>query len=332
MHAKGMEVGGYDPRGAKGMGLVYGCGPRGGCHHAGGYTVTAELTNPALDRFADTGKAPITLGSRNRRAGAADSPCTCAFLTIGMEDDTLAALIAAATGQEFAAADLYLTGERVNTLERVFNVREGLRPADDTLPGRLMHEALAEGPLAGQTVDFDLMRAEFYAASGLDPNTSLPTHETLRRLDLEWVMSDPVIASLMDEVVSELLQGFSRVRCGTGGRWSAAPRGLEDLQGHRTHASRAAAVSRTAGRAAHGLPLRGRLRSATGRVFPARWQWACSEPTAPFTRRLSAVLPRGSPSAGTTSTGLPRAAARRRRSGLGGGACRRRRSRARRHS
>ena len=54
MHCKGMEVGGYDPRGAKGMALVYGCGPRGGCHHAGGYTVTAELTNPDIDRFADT--------------------------------------------------------------------------------------------------------------------------------------------------------------------------------------------------------------------------------------------------------------------------------------
>ena len=90
MHAKGMEIGGYDPRGAKGMALVYGCGPRGGCHHAGGYTVTAELSNPAIDRFADSGKAPIALVTRNRRAAAADSACTCAFLPIGMQDATLA--------------------------------------------------------------------------------------------------------------------------------------------------------------------------------------------------------------------------------------------------
>jgi aldehyde:ferredoxin oxidoreductase len=198
MHAKGMEVGGYDPRGAKGMALVYGCGPRGGCHHAGGYTVTIELTNPDIDRFADGGKAPITLGTRNRRAGAADSPCTCAFLSVGMQDGTLAELIGGATGRPFSAADLYLTGERVNTLERVINVREGLRPQDDTLPSRLTEESVPDGPLAGKTVDFVLMRGEFYAASGLDPATSLPTAETLARLGLEWVKEDPVVAGLME--------------------------------------------------------------------------------------------------------------------------------------
>ena len=197
MHAKGMEVGGYDPRGVKGMALVYGCGPRGGCHHAGGYTVTVELMNPDVDRFADSGKAPLTLGTRNRRAGGSDSAATCAFLSVGMQDDTLAQLIATATGQEFEAADIYLTGERVNTLERVINVREGLRPEDDVLPRRLCEEALTEGPLAGQTVDFDLMRAEFYEASGLDPATSLPTAETRARLGLEWVVEDPTVADIM---------------------------------------------------------------------------------------------------------------------------------------
>ncbi len=198
MHAKGMEVGGYDPRGAKGMALVYGCGNRGGCHHAGGYTVTAELTNPDIDRFADSGKAPIALGSRNRRAAAADSAGTCAFLTIGMQDGTLAELIGTATGHEFSAADMYLAGERINALERVINVREGLRAEDDTIPARLLEEAVPEGPIAGQVVDFDLMRRELYAASGYDPVTSMPTPETLERLGLEWVTSDPIVANLLD--------------------------------------------------------------------------------------------------------------------------------------
>jgi aldehyde:ferredoxin oxidoreductase len=197
MHAKGMEIGGYDPRGAKGMALVYGCGPRGGCHHAGGYTVTVELTSRDVDRFADGGKAPLTLGTRNRRAGAADSPGTCAFLSVGMQDATLAELIAGATGRPFTAADIYLTGERVNALERVINVREGLRPQDDTLPARLIDESVPDGPLAGKTVDFDLMRGELYAASGLDPVTSLPTAETLARLGLDWVKKDAAIAALM---------------------------------------------------------------------------------------------------------------------------------------
>ncbi len=200
MHAKGMEVGGYDPRGAKGMALVYGCGNRGGCHHAGGYTVTAELANPDIDRFAETGKAPIALGSRNRRAAAADSAGTCAFLTIGMEDATLAELISGATGREFSAADIYLSGERINALERVINVREGLRAEDDTIPSRLMTDSVPEGPIVGQVVDFPRMRSELYAASGYDPVTSMPTRETLDRLGLDWVASDPVVANLLDGV------------------------------------------------------------------------------------------------------------------------------------
>ena len=49
------------------------------------------------------------------------------------------------------------------------------------------------------------MRSEFYAASGLDPATSLPTPETLARLGLEWVRDDPTVAALMPEatVVSD---------------------------------------------------------------------------------------------------------------------------------
>jgi len=36
MHVKGLELGGYDPRGARSLALVYACGPRGGCHKSGG--------------------------------------------------------------------------------------------------------------------------------------------------------------------------------------------------------------------------------------------------------------------------------------------------------
>jgi aldehyde:ferredoxin oxidoreductase len=64
MHTKGMELGGYDPRGIKGMSLVYACGPRGGCHHAGGYTVYLELKGE-MDRFAEAGRRQVA-GTRNQ--------------------------------------------------------------------------------------------------------------------------------------------------------------------------------------------------------------------------------------------------------------------------
>lgn len=196
MHTKGVEVGGYDPRGAKGMALVYGCGPRGGCHHAGGYTVTLEFTNPDIDRYADSGKVPIVTMTRNRRAAAADSGGTCAFLTIGMENDTLAAMIAAATGHPLTFPDMMLAGERISMLERVLNVREGLRAVDDIIPSRLIEEAVPEGSTAGHVVDWDLMCTEFYQAGELDPVTSLPTREKLAKMNLQWVLEDPAVAGI----------------------------------------------------------------------------------------------------------------------------------------
>lgn len=196
MHTKGVEMGGYDPRGAKGMALVYGCGPRGGCHHAGGYTVTLEFTNADIDRYADSGKVHIVLMTRNRRAAAADSGGTCAFLTIGMDNDVLVAMLSAATGNALTGADMMLAGERISMLERVLNVREGLRAADDVIPRRLTEESVPDGPTAGHTVDFDLMRKEFYEASDLDPITSMPTKEKLAKMNLSWVLDDPVVAGI----------------------------------------------------------------------------------------------------------------------------------------
>jgi aldehyde:ferredoxin oxidoreductase len=196
MHTKGVEIGGYDPRGAKGMALVYGCGPRGGCHHAGGYTVTLEFTNPDIDRYADSGKVPIVLMTRNRRAAAADSGGTCAFLTVGMDNDVLTGMLAAATGNPMTAAEMMLAGERISMLERVLNVREGLRADGDVIPRRLVEESVPEGQSAGHTVDFDLMRKEFYEASELDPVTSLPTKGKLAKMNLSWVLDDPAVAGL----------------------------------------------------------------------------------------------------------------------------------------
>lgn len=47
-----------------------------------------------------------------------------------------------------------MVGERVWTLERLYNLREGFTKAADTLPGRLLNEPVAEGPSEGFTVNW----------------------------------------------------------------------------------------------------------------------------------------------------------------------------------
>lgn len=188
MHAKGMELGGYDPRGLKGMSLVYGCGPRGGCHHAGGYTVIPEIMNPDIDRFAEKGKAPLVAATRNRRASLCDSGLICAFVAIGLSDETVIGLLNGASGLDYQPDDLLTIGDRISQLERAFNYREGLTRKDDALPERLLEETISRGPSQGHKIEnFEGMKDEFYQICGWDLKTGAPLAERLEALDIAWV-------------------------------------------------------------------------------------------------------------------------------------------------
>jgi aldehyde:ferredoxin oxidoreductase len=189
MHTKGMELGGYDPRGMKAMSLVYACGPRGGCHHAGGYPVYIELKGE-MDRFAESGKAKLVAGTRNRRVAICDSASLCAFVAVGLKDETLASLLSSITGFSVEPKDLYTVGDRISCLERVINVREGLRREDDQLPKRLTHEPIATGPSKGGLVnDLEKMKDEFYQVCGWDLRTGIPTRERVEKLGIPWILN-----------------------------------------------------------------------------------------------------------------------------------------------
>ena len=186
MHAKGMELGGYDPRGVKGQALVLACGPRGGCHHAGGYVIAAELVSGKFDRMAIKGKGPLVRHARDLR-GVMDSAIYCAFLAAAYGLDVAAQMIGAATGWDIDDEELITAGERISNLERMYNVREGIRRKDDILPARILQEPLPDGPSKGEILgkDFELMIDEFYQVCGWDTDTGIPSGEALRRLGLD---------------------------------------------------------------------------------------------------------------------------------------------------
>ena len=83
--------------------------------------------------------------------------------------------------------ELELVGERITTLARLFNVREGFSVADDTLPERELKEALPGGPARGETVNLDLLRSEYYRLMGWDEK-GIPTEATLERLELTDIL------------------------------------------------------------------------------------------------------------------------------------------------
>jgi len=184
LQVKGMELAGYDPRGAKSQALAYATSPRGGCHHTG--YAEPELYDPQFDRFTTEGKAALTMANQNKSC-LYDCTGVCAFPTqLGVIDlDTMARLLVAATGfgELGTRQNLEEIGERVFNLERLFNWREGMTPSQDSLPERFLREPLVEGGSAGQVVELEALLAEYYQKRGWT-NEGRPSPVLLRRLGL----------------------------------------------------------------------------------------------------------------------------------------------------
>ena len=82
------------------------------------------------------------------------------------------------TGEDWTADDMFDVGVRVINIGRAFNQREGFNRAHDTIPNRLVKEALGgEGPAAGQKIPqeaFDDMLDQYYEVMGWDKNGMMP--------------------------------------------------------------------------------------------------------------------------------------------------------------
>lgn len=65
IHAKGLELAAYEPRGAKGQGLGYAVANRGGCHLNAGYMVFMEGLGLAMNNKTNSSKASLTIMMQN---------------------------------------------------------------------------------------------------------------------------------------------------------------------------------------------------------------------------------------------------------------------------
>jgi aldehyde:ferredoxin oxidoreductase len=99
-------------------------------------------------------------------------------------------VIEAVTGIRMTPGVVRRVGERINTNERAYNVREGLRRIDDHLPRRFIEEPLSEGASSGTTYKQEAMLDEYYQERGLDLETGIPTMAVLRKLGLGYIANE----------------------------------------------------------------------------------------------------------------------------------------------
>jgi aldehyde:ferredoxin oxidoreductase len=185
MQVKGLEFPAYDPRGAFGSGLSYAVSPRGACHRRAWPPAKEILGN--YPPYTAEGKAEMVrelydVNCILHSLLVCDMPGK--FIPLSLED--YGNYLHATTGERFTLADFEQMAGRIETLIRLFNVREGLTRNDDWLPHRTLCEPLPDGPGQGQCVgeaNLTRMLDEYYACRGWDAD-GVPTAETLRKYGL----------------------------------------------------------------------------------------------------------------------------------------------------
>ena len=185
MEVKGLEMSGYDPRGAKGMGIAYSTAPRGGCHQRGLVVQETFGLPPFVDRFTNEGKGAL-VKSKQDEVAVQDALGFCVFVSRGdpMGIPEFAEMFSRATGIPATEDDLLQAGERIWNIERLYNLREGFTRKDDYLPKRFLEQPMAEGPTKGHVVELDKLLKDYYQQRGWDEMGKV-TPEKLEELGLK---------------------------------------------------------------------------------------------------------------------------------------------------
>jgi aldehyde:ferredoxin oxidoreductase len=183
VHVKGLEIPAWDPRGKLGHALAY---------------MTADIGGSHLREFYASKKIPNTsaLGIVDDLAASQDMNVTrdnlivCTFALGTFDEDLRRQAYKAVTGRQFTALMENEIGNRVWTLTRLYNLREGISREDDTPSHRHRFDPLPSGVAEGCTSfeseeNMEACLDAYYRFRGWDME-GVPTSETIASLGLDW--------------------------------------------------------------------------------------------------------------------------------------------------
>ena len=184
----------HDSRLDPGFAIAYECEPTPGRHsissylYAGLYGVKNKF--PAAERIIKQGNDKTAKDIRRHAAGSfylqlLNCAGMCQFGAI-TSDFPLVEYVNAVTGWNLPPDAYFKIGERILSLRKAFNVREGITPKDHVLSGRAVGaEPLTSGPLKGVRIDMPTLRKEFFNTVGWDPESGGPTPEKMKELGID---------------------------------------------------------------------------------------------------------------------------------------------------
>ena len=187
VHVKGLEVPAWDPRGRRGLGISYATAEVG-ASHLRGWPQTLDMPElPAVDVMESL------IENRDTKI-LTDSLIVCHFTYhLPLEHDVKIDLLNAATGVNYTRERISRFANRVETLTRLFNIREGIGRADDRIPPRFW-EKQPNGPAKGMAAfldkdDFNAALERFYELRGWDKE-GIPMEETVEQLGLAEIVGE----------------------------------------------------------------------------------------------------------------------------------------------
>jgi aldehyde:ferredoxin oxidoreductase len=163
IHVKGMEPAGYDPRVLKGVGLGYATSDRGACH------LRATFYKPELTRMIDPeqldGKAELFIDFEDRLT-LFDTLILCRFYRDMYPWPVLERIVHLTTGLNWGKEEIQKMANRVVTLAREFNLREGMTAAGEALPKRFHTEALPESGQVITEAELERLKQDYFRLRG----------------------------------------------------------------------------------------------------------------------------------------------------------------------
>lgn len=185
VHVKGLETPAWDPRGKKGLGLSYATAAVGASHLRGWPQTTEMPDSSALDVIE-------SMVTERDTKHLTDSMIICHFTWhFPLSREHKIALVNGATGLAYDSESISKFGQRVDTLTRLFNIREGFSRKDDILPPKFW-SAQTTGKAEGRKAfvdekDFERSLDMYYDMRGWD-SIGVPTQETIEDLGLSEIV------------------------------------------------------------------------------------------------------------------------------------------------
>ena len=203
MQAKGLEQSRVETRSAYSYALAFMVNPRGPDHlHTetlAEFGMSPEMVDVVEKVTGDKKYATPYITEKRAEImrwhedvyAVTDALGLCAFASTAqyyMTPKLMAKLFSAAVGIPCSEEEGMKLGQKIMTMERCYNVREGLTREDDKLPKRLMTEALEDVTDRPNINSLEVMGPlldQYYEMHGWDVSTGRPTRKTLLDYGLE---------------------------------------------------------------------------------------------------------------------------------------------------